>query len=133
MNTITVDGNITRCELRYTPAGAATWNFGIAHNRRWFSKTKDAWEEETSFFDCVVWRELAENAAESLIVGSRVVVTGRLEQQRWEKDGEKKSKIQIVVDEVAPSLRFATAQIVKTERTNNVSNREPDPVGSEPF
>ena len=117
-NSVTVVGNLTRDpELRYTPAGAATCQFGLAVNRRWQNRQTNDWEEATSFFNVVAWREMAENVGESLTKGSRVLVTGRLEQRSWETpDGEKRSVVEIVADEIGPSLRWATAQVVKNER-----------------
>ena len=109
MNTVTIAGNLTRDpELRFLDGGAATAGFGIAVSRRWFDKTKNDWNEVTSFFDVVCWRTLADNVAETLKKGDRVIVTGRLEQRSWEKDGEKRSKVEIVADEVASSLKFAS-------------------------
>jgi single-strand DNA-binding protein len=115
---VTVVGNLTRDpELRYTPAGAATCQFGLAVNRRWQNRQTSEWEEATSFFNVVAWREMAENAGESLTKGSRVIVTGRLEQRSWETaEGEKRSVVEIVADEIGPSLRWATAQVVRNER-----------------
>ncbi|MHB1988488.1 MAG: single-stranded DNA-binding protein [Acidimicrobiales bacterium] len=117
-NTITVIGNITReIELRFTPSGQATATFGVAVNRRWQNRQTQEWEEATSFFDIVCWRELAENASASLHKGTRVIVTGRLEQRTWEtQEHEKRSKVEIVADEVGPSLRWASAQVEKNER-----------------
>ena len=117
-NTVTVVGNITRDpELRFTPSGAANATFGLAVNRRWQNRQTSEWEEATSFFDVVCWRELADNVSESLQKGARVIVTGRLEQRSWEtQEGEKRSKVEIVADEVGPSLRWATAQVTKTDR-----------------
>lgn len=117
-NTVVLVGNLTRDpELRYTPAGAATCQFGLAVNRRWQNRQTSEWEEATSFFNVVAWREMAENAGESLAKGSRVIVTGRLEQRSWETpDGEKRSVVEVVADEIGPSLRWATAQVVKNER-----------------
>jgi single-strand DNA-binding protein len=117
-NSVTVVGNLTRDpELRYTPAGAATCQFGLAVNRRWQNRQTNDWEEATSFFNVVAWREMAENVGESLTKGARVLVTGRLEQRSWETpDGEKRSVVEIVADEIGPSLRWATAQVVKNER-----------------
>ena len=111
-------GNLTRDpELRYTPAGAATCQFGLAVNRRWQNRQTNEWEEATSFFNVVAWREMADNAGESLSKGARVIVTGRLEQRSWETpDGEKRSVVEIVADEIGPSLRWATAAITKNER-----------------
>jgi single-strand DNA-binding protein len=117
-NNISIVGNITRDpELRFTPTGQATATFGVAVNRRWQNRQTQEWEEATSFFDVVCWREMAENASESLSRGSRVIVTGRLEQRSWEtQDGDKRSKVEIVADEIGPSLRWATAQVTKNER-----------------
>src|SRR5271168_2808837 len=117
-NTVTVIGNVTRDpELRFTPSGQATASFGLAVNRRWQNRQTQEWEEQVSFFDVVCWREMAENVAESLSRGARVLVTGRLDQRSWETaDGDKRSKIEITADEIGPSLRWATAQVVKNER-----------------
>ena len=117
-NSIYLIGNITRDpELRFTPSGQATATFGLAVNRRWQNRQTQEWEEATSFFDIVCWREQAENASESLSRGARVIVTGRLEQRSWETpEGEKRSKVEVVADEIGPSLRWATAQVTKTER-----------------
>jgi single-strand DNA-binding protein len=117
-NTITIIGNVTRDpELRFTASGQATATFGIAVNRRWQNRQTSEWEEAVSFFNVVLWRELAENAAESLHKGIRVIVTGRLEQRSWETaDGEKKTVVDIVADEIGPSLRWASAQIQRNER-----------------
>ena len=109
MNTVTIAGNLTRDpELRFLDGGAATAGFGLAVSRRWFDKTKNDWNEVTSFFDVVAWRTLADNVAENLKKGDRVVVTGRLEQRSWEKDGEKRSKVEIVAEDIASSLKFAS-------------------------
>lgn len=115
---VTLVGNITRDpELRFTPAGQATATFGLAVNRRWQNRQTNEWEERVSFFDVVCWREMAENAAESLSKGSRVVVTGRLEQRSYETQaGEKRNVVEVVADEIGPSLRYANAVITKNER-----------------
>ena len=117
-NTIVLVGNVTRDpELRFTPSGQPTTTFGLAVNRRWQNRQTQEWEEATSFFDVVCWRELAENASESLRRGSRVIVTGRLEQRSWEtSDNEKRSKVEVVADELGPSLRWASAVVTKNER-----------------
>jgi single-strand DNA-binding protein len=117
-NTVTLVGNITRDpELRFTPSGQAVATFGLAVNRRWQNRQTSEWEEQTSFFDVKCWAQMAENVAESVTRGSRVVVSGRLEQRSWETDqGDKRSKVEVVADEVAPSLRWATAQISRNER-----------------
>ena len=117
-NTVTVIGNITRDpELRYTNSGQTRATFGLAVNRRWQNRQTNEWEEATSFFDIVCWGDLGENVSESLGKGARVIVTGRLEQRSWETDNnEKRSKVEIIADEVGPSLRWATAQVQKTDR-----------------
>ena len=127
-NHVSIIGNLTRDpELRFTPSGQATASFGVAVNRRWQNRQTQEWEEATSFLDVVCWGQLAENAAQSLGRGARVMVDGRLDQRSWENpEGEKRSKIEITADEVAPSLRWATVQITKNER------RGPDGPGGEP-
>lgn len=129
-NTTTIVGNLTRDpELRFTPSGQAVTSFGVAVNRRWQNKQTQEWEEATSFFDVTAWRELAENASESLSKGSRVIVTGRLDQQTWQdQDGSNRSKVQIVADSIGPDLRWATAVITKTTRRS--PNEAPVPAGA---
>src|SRR5438309_992339 len=104
-NTVTVVGNLTRNpELRYTPSGASNTRFGVAVNRRWMDRNTNEWQEATSFFDVVCWREMAENVSESLAKGSRVVVTGRLEQRSYEdRDGNRRNVVEIIADEVGAS------------------------------
>jgi single-strand DNA-binding protein len=118
-NSITISGNITRDpEMRYTPSGVSKVSFGVAVNRSWRNQQTQEWEEQTSFFNVVAWRQLAENASATLTKGTRVVVSGRLEQRNWETEaGEKRSIVEIVADDIAPSLRFATAEIHKVERS----------------
>jgi single-strand DNA-binding protein len=115
---VTIVGNLTRDpELRYTPSGASVATFGVAVNRRWQNRENQQWEENTSFFNVTCWRDLAQNVSESLEKGARVLVTGRLEQRSWQtQDGEKRSVVEIVADEVGPSLRWATATVNKNER-----------------
>jgi len=117
-NTTTLSGNLTRDpEIRYTRDGQATANFGLAVNRRWQVRGTEEWEETTSFFDVVCWRDLAENVALSLVKGARVIVSGRLEQRSWENDeGERRSRVEISAEDVGPSLRFATAEVTRAER-----------------
>ncbi len=119
-NYTTLTGNLTRePEIRYTREGHASTLLGLAVNRRFENKETKEWEETTSFFDVVCWRELAENVALTLAKGMRVIVTGRMEQRSWEtEDGERRSKVEVVADEVGPSLRFATADVHRTERRN---------------
>ena len=116
--TTTITGNLTRePEIRYTKEGQATTQLGVAVTRRWQDRTTAEWQEATSFFDVVCWRDLAENVALSLTKGMRVVVSGRLEQRSWEtEDGEHRSKVEIVANEIGPSLRYATADVHRTER-----------------
>jgi single-strand DNA-binding protein len=125
-NATTLSGNLTRDpEIRYTKEGQANATFGLAVNRRWQVRGSDAWEEATSFFDVICWRELAENVALSLVKGARVIVSGRLEQHSWETEtGERRSRVEVTADEVGPSLRFATAEVSRAER------RLPDQAGS---
>jgi single-strand DNA-binding protein len=125
-NHVSIVGNLTRDpELRFTPSGQATATFGVAVNRRWQNRQTNEWEEATSFFDVVCWGQLAENAAQSLSKGTRIVVSGRLDQRSWETpDHERRSKVEITADELAPSLRWATASITKNER------RTPEPAGA---
>jgi single-strand DNA-binding protein len=116
-NSVTLIGNLTRDpELRYTTGGRGVASFGLAVNRRYM--TNNEWQEQTSFFNVVCWGDLGENAAATLTKGSRAIVTGRLEQRSWEtNDGEKRSVVEVIADEIGPSLRWATAQVERTERT----------------
>ena len=117
-NSVTLVGNIVDDpELRFTPGGQAMAKFRMAVSRRWQDRTSGEWQEESSFFGCTCWREMAENVAESLKKGARVIVTGRLQQRQWETpDGEKRSVIEIQVDDVGPSLRWATASVERNAR-----------------
>lgn len=116
-NNVDLVGNVTRDpELRFTPSGQAVATFGLAVNRSWTDRNGKK-EEATSFFDIVCWGTLGENVAESVTRGTRAIVTGRLEQRSWEtQEGDKRSKIEVIADEVGPSLRWATAQVVRNER-----------------
>ena len=115
-NTVTIVGNVTRDpELRFTPSGAAVATFGLAWNQR-SQNARGETEEKVSFFDVTCWRQLAENVAESLSKGARVVVYGRLEQRSWEtNDKERRSKVEIIADDVAPSLKWATAELTRND------------------
>ena len=117
-STVTITGNLTRePEIRYTKEGQATTQLGVAVNRRWQDRTTNEWQKATSFFDVVCWPDLAENVALSLSKGMRVVVTGLIEHRSWETDnGEHRSKVEILADEIGPSLRFATADVQRVER-----------------
>ncbi|WP_405159917.1 single-stranded DNA-binding protein [Nocardia sp. NBC_01499] len=116
---ITVIGNLTADpELRFTPAGAAVANFTVASTPRVFDRNSNEWKDgEALFLRCNIWREAAENVAESLTRGSRVIVSGRLKQRSYEtREGEKRTVVELEVDEVGPSLRYATAKVNKTSR-----------------
>jgi single-strand DNA-binding protein len=116
-NTVTIIGNVTRDpELRYLTSGTALASFGVAWNNRYKDRNGQQ-VEDTSFFDVTCWRDLADNVSESISKGDRVIIYGKLEQRSWEtQDGEKRSKVEIVADEVAPSLRWATARVEKIRR-----------------
>ena len=116
---ITIVGNLVDDpELRFTPSGAAVAKFRIASTPRFMDRTTNEWKDgESLFLSCNVWRQAAENVAESLQRGMRVIVQGRLKQRSYEtKEGEKRTVYEIEVDEVGPSLRSATAKIAKTQR-----------------
>jgi single-strand DNA-binding protein len=113
-----IEGNVVaQPELRFTPSGTPVAEFSVAVNRSYTPKDGGSKVEQVSFFDVVAWQSLGENAAESLDKGDRVIVMGRLEQVSWEtEDGQKRSKIRIVADNVAPGLRWAKAQVTKNPR-----------------
>ena len=116
---ITVIGNLTADpELRFTPAGAAVANFTVASTPRIFDRNTNEWKDgEALFLRCNIWRDAAENVAESLTRGSRVIVSGRLKQRSYEtREGEKRTVVELEVDEVGPSLKYATAKVNKTSR-----------------
>ncbi|WP_045731214.1 single-stranded DNA-binding protein [Pseudarthrobacter chlorophenolicus] len=118
--TITVIGNLTNDpELRFTPSGSAVANFTIASTPRTFDRQSNEWKDgETLFLRAAVWREAAENVAESLTKGMRVIVTGRLKSRSYEtKEGEKRTVIELEVDEIGPSLRYANAKVNRTQRS----------------
>ena len=124
-NTTTVIGNVTRDpEISFVAGGVALAKFGVAVNRRWLNRTTNEWEEQVSFFNVTAWRELGENVANTVTKGMRVIVTGRLEQHTWETDaGEKRSAVDIVADEIGPSLRWATAEVVRNPRDSEPGER----------
>jgi single-strand DNA-binding protein len=116
---ITIIGNLTADpELRFTPSGAAVANFTVASTPRQFDRQSNEWKDgETLFMRCSVWRDAAENVAESLQRGMRVIVSGRLKSRSYEtKEGEKRTVVEMDVDEIGPSLRSATAKVNKTQR-----------------
>jgi single-strand DNA-binding protein len=118
--TITLIGNLTSDpELRFTPSGSAVANFTVASTPRTFDRQSNEWKDgETLFLRAAVWREAAENVAESLTKGMRVIVTGRLKSRSYEtKEGEKRTVIELEVDEIGPSLRYANAKVNRTQRS----------------
>lgn len=117
-NTVTVIGNLVEDpELRYTQSGVPMAKIRVAVNRRW--NQNGEWQEETSFFGGTLWRDAAENAAESLQKGVRVIITGSLEQRSWEtQEGEKRSVVELRIDEIGPSLRWATASVTRTAKSS---------------
>jgi single-strand DNA-binding protein len=117
---ITVIGNLTADpELRFTPSGAAVANFTVASTPRQFDRQTNEWKDgEALFLRCNIWREAAENVAESLTRGSRVIVSGRLKQRSFEtREGEKRTVVELEVDEIGPSLKYATAKVNKASRS----------------
>jgi single-strand DNA-binding protein len=117
---ITVVGNLTGDpELRFTPSGAAVANFTVASTPRTFDKNTNEWKDgEALFLRCSIWRQAAENVAESLQKGMAVIVQGRLKQRSYDtKEGEKRTVYELDVDEVGPSLRWATAKVNRTQRS----------------
>jgi single-strand DNA-binding protein len=127
-NFVALTGNMTRePELRFTSSGQATCQFGLAVNRSWTDRQTQEKKEQVSFFDVVCWGSLAENVATSLPRGTRVTVTGRLEQRSWEtQEGDKRSKVEVNADSVSPDLRWATVGVTRNER------REGTPVPNSP-
>jgi single-strand DNA-binding protein len=118
--TITVVGNLTADpELRFTPSGAAVANFTVASTPRMYDRQSGEWKDgEALFLRCNIWREAAENVAESLTRGARVIVSGRLKQRSFEtREGEKRTVFEVEVDEIGPSLRYATAKVNKASRS----------------
>jgi len=149
-STVTIVGNLTRDpELRFTAGGKGVASFGVAVGRRF--QQNGEWQEKTSFFNVTAWDTLGENVAASLTKGTRVLVTGRLEQREYEtKEGEKRNVVEIVADEIGPSLRWARAEVERVARDGGVNSggssnsggggsssgsRAPDPVygDEEPF
>jgi single-strand DNA-binding protein len=146
-NSITLVGNLTRDpELRFTAGGRGVANFGLAVSRRY--QVNGEWQEDTSFFNIVAWGDLGENVAASLTKGSRAIVFGRMEQREYtNREGEKRTTFEVVADEIGASLRWATAQVERTERSGggggggapsggaSGGNRAPDPIygDEEPF
>lgn len=139
-STVTITGNLTRDpELRFTTGGRALASFGVAVSRRY--QVNNEWQEQTSFFNVTAWGTLAENCSASLAKGARVIVTGRLEQRSYEtKEGEKRSAVDIIADEIGPSLRWARAEVERITRDSNspapdngVGTHDPIYTNEEPF
>jgi single-strand DNA-binding protein len=124
-NSITLIGNLVDDpELRFTASGVAMAKIRLAVNRRY--QRNGEWQEETSFFSGTLWRDHAETIAESLHKGDRVIVNGRLEQRSWEtQDGDKRSIVEIAVDEMGPSLRWATAEVTRKPRSGGDWDAQP--------
>jgi single-strand DNA-binding protein len=146
-NTVNLIGNLVDDpELRFTPSGVAMAKVRLAVNRRWRDRQSGEWQEDTSFFTGTCWREQAESVAESLQKGMRVMINGRLEQRSWETEqGERRSVVEVQIDEIGPSLRWATASVNKTSRQGggdfdgggggggNSGNVPPGPVAREDY
>lgn len=123
--TLTIVGNLTADpELRFTQGGASVANFTIASTPRQYDKTKQEWVDgDALFMRCTVWKEAAENVAESLTRGQRVIATGRLKQRSFEsREGEKRTVVEMEVDEIGPSLRYATAKVTKAGKSYGQSS-----------
>lgn len=123
--TLNITGNLVDDpELRFTPSGAAVANFKIASTPRTFDRQSNEWKDgETLFMRCAAWKELGENVAESLAKGMRVVAEGRLKSRSYEtKEGEKRTVIELEIDEIGPSLKYATAKVTRTQRNNAAGN-----------
>lgn len=137
--TITVIGNLTvDPELRFTPSGSAVANFTIASTPRTFDRNSNEWKDgETLFLRSSIWREAAENVAESLTKGMRVIASGFLKQRSYEKDGEKRTVIEFEVQEIGPSLQYANAKVNRTQRSSNGGGQQsaprPQVAASNPF
>jgi len=134
--TITMIGNLVDDpELRFTPSGAAVAKFRVASTPRYLDKQTNEWKDgESLFLQCQIWRQAAENVAESLTKGMRVILSGRLKQRSYEtKEGEKRTVFEVEVDEVGPSLRNATAKVTKTQRAGGTSGGFSAPVVTDSF
>ena len=125
-NSITLVGNLTRDpEIRFTATGRAVASFGIAVGRRY--QVNGEWQEQTSYFNVTAWGQLGENAAATFTKGTRVVVTGRLEQREYtSREGEKRTAIDVIADELGPSLRWATATVVRTPKQDGQGGGAPN-------
>ena len=134
--TITMIGNLVDDpELRFTPSGAAVAKFRVASTPRYLDKQTNEWKDgESLFLQCQIWRQAAENVAESLTKGMRVILSGRLKQRSYEtKEGEKRTVFEVEVDEVGPSLRNATAKVTKTQRAGGAGGGFSAPAATDSF
>ena len=137
--TITMIGNLVDDpELRFTPSGAAVAKFRVASTPRYLDKATNEWKDgESLFLQCQIWRQAAENVAESLTKGMRVILSGRLKQRSYEtKEGEKRTVFEVEVDEVGPSLRNATAKVTRTQRaggSGGAAAPAAEPFGDDPW
>lgn len=125
--TVTITGTVTRSELKYLASGMAITEFGVAVNERVKNKDTGKWEDgDASFFDCTVFGDMAENVAESIDKGTRVILKGRLKMDAWEdkETGQKRSKIKVIVDDIGPELRWATAQVQKITRDSQTQQAQ---------
>lgn len=125
--TLTITGSLTADpELMFTPSGAAVANFTVASNPRFYDRAAGEWKDgQALFMRCTLWREQAEHLVASLSRGARVIVTGRLEQRHFQtREGEKRSTIELRVDEIGASLRWATAQVTKAHRDQPTESTE---------
>ncbi|MBM3805727.1 MAG: single-stranded DNA-binding protein [Actinobacteria bacterium] len=131
-NTITLVGNLTRDpEIRFTATGRAVASFAIAVGRRY--QVNGEWQEQTSYFNITAWGQLGENAAATFTKGTRVVVTGRLEQREYTtREGEKRTAIDVIADELGPSLRWATATVVRTPKQDGQGGAAARPAATGP-
>ena len=132
---ITVIGNLTADpELKFTPSGSAVANFTIASTPRTFDKQSNEWKDgEALFLRSAVWREAAENVAETLTKGTRVIAQGRLKSRSYDtKEGERRTVMELEIDEIGPSLQFASAKVTRTQRSGGGGNRAPQPQQSVP-
>lgn len=118
-NSVTLIGNVIRPpEMRYTTSGMPSTTLGLAVSRRWQNKQSNEWEEQTSFFDCVAYGSTAENICSSVDKGTRVILSGRMEQRSWEdkESGAKRSKVEVLIDDIGPSLRWAEAEVTRNPK-----------------
>lgn len=134
--TVTVTGNLTNDpELRFTPNGLAVASFTVASTSKVYDRNSNEWKDgDTVFMRCNVWRQYAENVAESLTKGTRVIVTGRLKQRSYEtKEGQQRQVVELEVDDVGPVLRYATAKVTRMSRNDNSGNTGSGPAANDPW